>query len=131
MNLVRSLVEHGSIETTEAKAKETRRLADKLISTAKNDSITTRRELHKFFGKRDAVNTLVDRIAPLMKKRDSGFTTLVKTGKRRGDNVAMFRLSLVEMPEKTGDLKSGKIYKEIVKPKAKASKKDTKKVVKK
>jgi large subunit ribosomal protein L17 len=119
MNLVRSLIEHGSIETTEAKAKEARRLADKLISTAKTNSIANRRELHKFFGKRDAVNTLVDRVAPLMKKRTSGFTTLATSGKRRGDNVAMFRLSLIEKPDRLGTLKSGEEFKNPVKKKTK------------
>ena len=63
-NLVRALVEHGEIVTTVAKAKETRRLADRLIHTALVDSVSVRRRLHVFFGQRDVVNTLVEKNTP-------------------------------------------------------------------
>jgi large subunit ribosomal protein L17 len=106
-NLVRSLVEHGEITTTEAKAKATKKIADRLISKAKQDDINTRRQLHRFFGKRDIVNTLVEKIAPAMGKRISGFSTLSRIGKRRGDNVEMVKLSLVKQPKAIGSLKSG------------------------
>lgn len=105
-NLVRSLIEHGEIVTTVAKAKETRRVADRLIHTALVDSVATRRQLHTFFGQRDVVNTLVEKIAPAMKKRVSGFTTLVWLGKRRGDNVELVKLSLVEQRLERHTLKS-------------------------
>jgi large subunit ribosomal protein L17 len=85
-NLVRSLIEEGLIVTTEAKAKETKRVADRIIHKAQTDSIATRRGLHRFFGQRDVVNTLVDRVAPAMKDRVSGFTTIAPMGNRRGDN---------------------------------------------
>lgn len=127
-NLVRSLVENGEVTTTVAKAKETRRLSDKIIAKASKGDLNTRRNLHKFFGKRDVVNTLVDRIAPAMKDRISGFTRLVKVGKRRGDNSEMAKLSLVKKPERLGDLKSGLNNKDVVKPKKKTASK--KKVVK-
>ena len=104
-NLVRSLVEMGEITTTEAKAKETKRLADKLIGKALVDSIANRRLLHTFFGKRDVVNTLVDRIAPLFKNRVSGFTSIQPAGIRRGDNTQMVTLALVEKPAYVGSLK--------------------------
>lgn len=95
-NLVRALVEHGYVETTEAKAKEIKRIADKLIGKAQNDTLATRRQLHSFFGKRDIVNTLVDRVAPAMKDRKSGFSTIERIGNRRGDNTELVKLSLVE-----------------------------------
>ncbi len=101
-NLVRALVEHGSITTTEQKAKEVKRLADRLIGKAKTDSVHMRRQLHEFFGKRDVVNTLVDRIAPLFTDRVSGFTTTTAVGIRRGDNTRMVAISLVTMPEVVG-----------------------------
>lgn len=104
-NMVRSLIKHGQIETTRAKAKEVGRLTDKLISTAKKGGTTAKRELHRFFGKRDIANTLVERIAPLMKDRDSGYTTVKVIGKRRGDNSLMARLSLVKQPKEKGSLK--------------------------
>jgi large subunit ribosomal protein L17 len=105
-NLVRSLVEMGAITTTEPKAKETKRLADQLIGKAKEDSVATRRHLHEFFGKRDVVNTLVDRVAPLFPDRVSGFTTISRVGKRRGDNTMLFRLALITQPEGVGSLKN-------------------------
>lgn len=130
-NLVRSLIEHGEITTTAAKAKETKRLADRLIGMAKTDSVAVRRQLHTFFGKRDVVSTLVEKIAPLMKKRASGFSKVSKLGKRRGDNVEMVKLSLVEQREVNHTLKSHvERPKRVKKPAKKAAKKATKKVVK-
>lgn len=105
-NLVRSLIEVGEITTTEAKAKETKRIADKLIGKARVDSTANRRLLHTYFGKRDVVNTLVDRVAPVFKERVSGFTTLKTSGVRRGDNTKLMTLSLVEKPEVVGTLKN-------------------------
>lgn len=105
-NLVRSLIEVGEITTTEAKAKETKRIADKLIGKARVDSTANRRVLHNFFGKRDVVNTLVDRVAPVFKERVSGFTTLKSSGVRRGDNTKLMTLALLEKPEGVGTLKN-------------------------
>jgi len=105
-NLVRSLVETGSITTTEAKAKETKRIADKLIGKSKTDTVATRRLLHRFFGTRNVVNTLVEKIAPEFSDRVSGFTTIAKVGLRRGDNTQLSKLSLVKAPESIGTLKS-------------------------
>ena len=132
-NLVRSLVEHGEVETTEAKAKEVKRWADKLIGKAKDDSLVTRRQLHSFFGKRDVVNTLVDRVAPAMKDRISGFSTIKKLGKRRGDNSDLVKLSLIEEAAHNLGLKAPKTEKtEEKKPaKKKVVKTTTKKSVKK
>ncbi len=107
-NLVRSLVENGEVTTTEIKAKELRRLSDKLIHKAQTDTIASRQLIHRFFGKRDVVNTLVDRIAPLMTDRVSGFTTLVKIGKRKGDNSPVIKVALVKMPAGMGSLKAPK-----------------------
>ncbi len=127
--LVRSFIEYGYITTTVAKAKEARRLSDRLISKARKGDLNTKRVLHRFFGKRDIVNTLVDKIAPMFPKRNSGFSRIIKLGKRRGDNTAMARLELVKQkPDHT--LKSGKKYPSKVK-KAAVKKAVGKKVVKK
>lgn len=131
-NLVRSLIEHGYIVTTESKAKEIKRIADKIIAKAKTDSVATRRLLHKFFGRRDVVNSLVDRIAPEFKDRESGFTTLEKVGLRRGDNTKLAKLSLAKLPKRMGTLKAEKIeakklVKKAVKKKAPVKKKEAKK----
>lgn len=130
-NLVRSLVEHGQVETTEAKAKEVKRWADKLIGKAQTDSLNTRRQLHTFFGKRDVVNTLVDRVAPAMKDRKSGFSRIEKLGTRRGDNSKVVKLSLVEKEIHKAGLKSPEPKKVETKKPAKKAKTETKKSVKK
>lgn len=129
-NLVMQLIKHGQITTTNEKAKVIKQLADKLISKAKKGSVASRRQLHEFFGKRDVVNTLVDRVAPVMSDRQSGFTTTQKVGKRRGDNTEMIKLSLVNQPEEVGTLKNtDKAVK--AEPKAKADKTAAKPVEKK
>ncbi|MBU0974526.1 50S ribosomal protein L17 [Patescibacteria group bacterium] len=106
--LVRSLIEHGHIVTTESKAKEIKRITDKIISNAKVDTIATRRLLHKFFGRRDVVNSLVDRIAPEFADKKSGFTRIEAVGLRRGDNTKLAKLSLTKMPTRMGTLKAEK-----------------------
>lgn len=106
-NLLRDLFKHGEIKTSEARTKEVRRLADKLISVASQNTLAARRELHKVFGRRDVVNTLVDKIAPALSGKKSGFTSLEKLAPRRGDNTTVFKLSLL-----TGDLKLASLKKE-------------------
>ena len=92
-----ALFEHGEILTTRAKGKESMRLIDSLISQAKVGDLKARRNLHRVFGRTDVVNNLCDRVAPVFKDRQSGFCRLVLVGNRRGDNTAMYRLSLVEV----------------------------------
>lgn len=97
-SLISSLIQVGEIKTTEAKAKAIRGLTDKLIHKAQDGSVTARRLLARFFGRRDVVNTLVDEIAPAMKDRKSGFTRIIPLGKRRGDNANMVKVELVAKP---------------------------------
>ena len=130
-NLLRSLFEHGQIVTTTAKAKEVKRQADKLIFKAQDNSLKTRRLLHKYFGKRDVVNTLVERIAPAFKQKTTGFTKLEFDAVRRGDNTQLMKLSLVQLPEKLGDLKSGQTHTNKPKVKSQKSKVTSSKVVSK
>ena len=114
--LSRSLVEHGSIVTVEAKAKEVKRQMDKMLSKAIKGDLSSRRILHRYFGKRDVVNTLVDKIAPQMGDRKSGFTTIETIGIRRGDASKMSRLSFVVDIEGLGSLKASKQQPETSKP---------------
>jgi len=135
-NLLRALFTHGEITTTEAKAKEVKRIGDKIVFKAINNDLKTRRLLHRFFGRRDVVNTLVDRVAPEMKSRVGGYTRLTKIGKRRGDNALLVNLSLVNKPERLKTLKSGKEYpstkkKAVVKKTKLVKKAKTKKETKK
>ncbi|MBQ6438153.1 50S ribosomal protein L17 [bacterium] len=87
---------HGEVITTRAKAKAAIPLIEKSISRAKVGDLNARRQLHRLFGRRDVVNNLCDRVAPVFKDRQSGFTRLTLVGNRRGDNTALYRLSLVE-----------------------------------
>lgn len=127
---VRNLILHGKILTTSAKAKEFKRLTDKLIFKAMDDSVASRRKLHEFFGKRDIVNTLVDKVAPAFKDRQSGFTRITKYGRRRGDNTEMVELELVVKPDDLGTFKKPvkpvaakkPVAKKTAKPKAKPKK---------
>jgi len=114
-NGVRNLILHGEILTTKAKAKEYKRLLDKLMFKALKNSVVSRRQLHQFFGKRDIVNTLVEKIAPVFKNRKSGFTRIVKYGRRRGDNSEMVKLELVIKPENLGTFKKPVVEKPAVK----------------
>ncbi len=104
------VLEHGSIITTKAKAKEGIRLIDSCISKAKVGDLAARRQLHRLFGRRDVVNNLCDRVAPLFADRKSGFTRLTLIGNRRGDNTAMYQLSLVAVlpPKKSASDENSK-----------------------
>ena len=106
-NLLRALFERGAITTTLVKAKETQRQADKLIAKAQKNLVSTKRQLHGVFGKRDVVNTLVDTIAPLFpNNQKSGFSSIELLGKRRGDNALLVKLSLTKQPEQNNVLKA-------------------------
>jgi len=98
-NLVASLFEHGEITTTEVKAKAIKGLVDKIIHKAQQGTIAARRVLARFFGKRSLVNTVVDQVAPTMKDRMSGFTRIIRMGRRRGDNAMLVKMELVEKPK--------------------------------
>lgn len=127
-NLLISLVTTGHMTTTITKAKVVKRLADRMIHQAQTDSLASRRLLHRFFGRRDVVNTLVERIAPANVGRTSGFTTSVLIGSRRGDNSEMMKVALISQPSKMGTLKSGKVHAEIKKVAKAAVKPAAKKV---
>ncbi|MFZ5376446.1 MAG: 50S ribosomal protein L17 [Patescibacteria group bacterium] len=138
MNLVRSLIEKNQIETSLSRAKEIKKIAEKLITRAKIGDLASRRELHSFFGKRDVVNTLVEKVAPLFKDRNSGYLRLIKTGLRRGDNTQMASLSLVVKPEGEASLKSPKTLEKndkqqtkVAKTAKKSQKKEAKETTKK
>ncbi|MCL5102679.1 MAG: 50S ribosomal protein L17 [Armatimonadetes bacterium] len=116
--LVRSLIMYEKIETTEPRAKEARRIAEKLITTAKENTVHARREARKILppphppkgmlnvhGKeqkamreemvaQDPVKRLFDVIAPKFADKQSGFTRLTKIGFRRGDAAPVVKLEL-------------------------------------
>ncbi len=112
-NLVKSLVLHGKVITTLPKAKELKRIVDKLMAKAVKGDVHNRRLIHRFLGDGRYVNVMVDRIAVNMKDKTGGFTTISKLGIRRGDSSEMAKLEFTVMPEVVGTLK--KIEKKQVK----------------
>jgi large subunit ribosomal protein L17 len=92
-NMVLSLIRHGRIVTTDAKAKELRRFADRMVTLGKQGDLAARRMAFAFMQSRDAVKKLFDEIAPRFKDRNGGYTRVIKFGHRRGD-AAM--LSIIE-----------------------------------
>lgn len=97
-NLLTSLFVHGEIQTTEAKAKAIKSLADKLIARAQSGGMNARRLIGRFFGTRFVANRLVDEVAPAFGERKSGFTRIVRLGKRMGDDSMMVKMELVTKP---------------------------------
>ena|SRR5258708_35298498 len=126
-NLLSALFMHGEIQTTEAKAKAIKGLADKLISRAGAGTMPARRLISQFFGTRAVANRLVDEVAPAMKDRTSGFTRIIRLGKRMGDDSMMVKMELITKPVAKEEVKPEvpvvKEAKEAVKPKATSKKK--------
>jgi large subunit ribosomal protein L17 len=98
-NLVLALVKHERIKTTDAKAKELRRYADRMVTLGKRGDLAARRLAFAFMRSRDAVKRLFDEIAPRFKERPGGYTRVVKFGFRRGDAAP---LSIVEFSDHSG-----------------------------
>jgi len=94
-NLVTSLLKSGRIETTEPKAKETRRLAEKMITLAKRGDLHARRQVLSFVTEETVVKNLFDDIAPKYQERNGGYTRIMKLGPRRGDSAEMVIIELV------------------------------------
>ena len=106
-NLATSLVLHGTIETTIARAKELKRVADKLITLGKKDSLHARRQAMAFLRpinknktgnaqKWTAVHKLFTELAPMYSERNGGYTRVLRSGKRDGDNAQMAIIQFVE-----------------------------------
>lgn len=95
-NLVTSLFQHGKIETTLTRAKDTRSIAEKLITSAKKGDLHSRRRVMRVIRDKDVVAKLFDNIAPKYADRPGGYTRILKTENRRGDAALMAILELVE-----------------------------------
>ena len=94
-NLTTSLLKHGKIETTVTRAKETRCLAEKMITLGKRGDLHARRQALAFVTEEDVVKELFDNIAPKYAERNGGYTRMIKMGPRRGDASEMVMLELV------------------------------------
>ena len=94
-NLATALFEHGRITTTESKAKRLRPYAEKIITHAKAGKLANRREVMKDIRDKDVVHTLFAEIGPFFADRPGGYTRIIKTLPRKGDNAPMAVIELV------------------------------------
>jgi large subunit ribosomal protein L17 len=95
-NLVGALIEHGRIETTQAKAKAVRPIAEKMITLGKRGDLHARRQALAALRSNDVVHRLFAEVAPRFEDRPGGYTRIVKIGPRQGDAAEMAYLELVD-----------------------------------
>ena len=98
-NLITSLFIHARIETTVAKAKEARRMGERMITFAKRGDVAARRHVARFVHGDDVVRKLFDTVAPWYAERNGGYTRIVRIGRRLGDAGETALLELVKSPE--------------------------------
>ncbi len=104
-NMVTSLFRYERITTTEAKAKEVRKAAEKLITRAKVDSVHNRRTVAKFIADEKILDKLFTEIGPRMKERNGGYTRILKLGFRQGDaaDTVIFELVDYKLPDSSAE----------------------------
>ncbi|MBQ3023340.1 MAG: 50S ribosomal protein L17 [Clostridia bacterium] len=94
--MVTALLENGKIETTVTRAKEVRPLAENMITLGKRGDLHARRQALSFITKEDVVKKVFEELAPKYAERNGGYTRIIKTGVRRGDNAPMAIIALVD-----------------------------------
>jgi large subunit ribosomal protein L17 len=99
-NMTSSLFEHEIIKTTVPKAKELRRVAEPLITLAKEDSVAHRRQAFDRLRDRDVVTKLFNELGPRYSDRPGGYLRILKCGYRPGDKAPMAYVELVDRPRK-------------------------------
>jgi len=95
-NLVSDLIKYDKIVTTEAKAKEIRGLAEKMITLGKEGSLASRRRALAFVTEKKLVDKVFSELAPRYMERPGGYTRIVKMGRRVGDGARIAQVELVE-----------------------------------
>jgi large subunit ribosomal protein L17 len=129
-NLLVALFRHERITTTEAKAKAVRGAAEHMITLAKRESLHARRQVMTMVPDAEVVGTLFDTIAARFSDRNGGYTRIIKTDRRPGDNAPMVILELVDRVERDKDGKASGDKKEKA-PKGEAGAERGKKAKKK
>ncbi len=95
-NLVTSLLEHERVETTDAKAKELRRIADRMITLGKRGTLHARRQALSVIRSRDVTEKVFDDLAERFRERPGGYTRVLKVRRRTGDDAPLSIVELVE-----------------------------------
>jgi large subunit ribosomal protein L17 len=101
-NMTASLIEHELIKTTLPKAKELRRVAEPLITLAKEDSVAARRLAFNRLRDSEAVGKLFSELGPRYRERPGGYLRILKCGFRAGDKAPMAYVELVDRPDAPG-----------------------------
>jgi len=103
-NMACSLFEHEVIKTTVPKAKELKKVAEPLITLAKNDSVANRRLAFARTGSKETVGKLFSELGPRYQERPGGYTRILKAGFRPGDAAPMAFVELVDRPIPDDDI---------------------------
>jgi large subunit ribosomal protein L17 len=104
-NMVTSLLEHGRVETTDAKAKEVRRVAERMITLGKRGTLHARRHALRVIRDRDVAARVFGDLADGFRERPGGYTRVLKLGRRVGDAAPV---SILELVERAGAAPAGK-----------------------
>ncbi len=99
-NLASALIEHGRIQTTEAKAKEVRPIAEQMITLGKRGDLHAHRQAVAFLRSKAVAHKLFSEVAPRFADRPGGYTRIVRIGPRQGDAAPMAYLELVDFEPK-------------------------------
>lgn len=99
-NLLVSLFEHERIQTTDAKARELKRLADRMITLGKKGTLAARRQAAKSVRSPDVLRKLFDELAPRFQERPGGYSRIMKLGPRKGDAAPVSIIELIPEGEK-------------------------------
>jgi len=126
-NLVTALFQYERIETTVAKAKEARRLGERLITFGKQGDLAARRHVDRFVTKPEVTRKLFSTIAPWYAERNGGYTRILKLGRRLGDAGETCYLELVKTAEQKDEARKARIAAEEAKDKSLKGDKPTKK----
>ena len=95
-SMTTSFLENGKIETTVTRAKEVKKVAEKMVTLGKTNTLHSKRQALAYITKRDVVVKLFDEIAPKFAERNGGYTRIIKIGPRRGDAAEMAILEFVD-----------------------------------
>lgn len=95
-NLCTSLLDHGRITTTEAKAKELRRWVERLVTEAKADDLAARRRVAREISNEEVADKLFRNLMPRLRERPGGYTRIIRMGSRLGDAAPMVVIELVD-----------------------------------
>jgi large subunit ribosomal protein L17 len=104
-NMVTSLLEHEQIRTTDARAKEVRRVADRMITLGKRGTLHARRQALRVIRSRDVASKVFGALAERYRERPGGYTRIVKIGRRMGDSAPMSMIQLIPEDDSAGSAK--------------------------